>query len=199
MAQAEHEQARSGPQDESGRKPVLLLAEFDTPEACVRAAERVRDAGYEHWDVHTPYPVHGMEQAMGLRPTKLGIIAFAAGMTGVLTAVLMMWYMNGYDYPLIIGGKPPISLPWMVPIIFELGILFTGFGTLLGMLHLCRLPRHHHPVFESERFARASDDRFFVSIEARDPKFDLQETRRLLEGCKPVAIELIEEDESDAR
>ncbi len=190
MASEEH-----GKKEEAVEKrPALYLAEFEDPETCLHAAEKVRDAGYEHWDVHTPYPVHGMEQAMGLKPTKIGIIAFAAGMTGVALAALMIVYMNGIDYPLIIGGKPPVSLPWMVPIMFETGILLTGFGTLFGLLHLCKLPRHHHPVFYSDRFARATDDRFFISIEAQDPKFDLEETRALLEGCRPTHVELVEEE-----
>ncbi len=176
------------------KRPALYLAEFEDPESCLRAAERVRDAGYEKWDVHTPYPVHGMEQAMGLPPTRLGIISFVAGMSGVALAALMIIYMNGVDYPLIIGGKPPFDLPWMVPIMFETGILLTGFGTLFGMLHLCKLPRHHHPVFYSDRFVRATDDRFFVSIEADDPKFDLQKTKDLLASCEPTHVELVEEE-----
>ncbi len=190
MASEEREQTEALVQ----KRPALYLAEFEDPEACLRAAEKVRDAGYEKWDVHTPYPVHGMEQAMGLPPTKLGIISFVAGMSGVALAALMIIYMNGIDYPLIIGGKPPYDLPWMVPIMFETGVLLTGFGTLFGLLHLCKLPRHHHPVFYSDRFARATDDRFFVSIEAEDPKFDLEATKSLLASCAPVHIELVEEE-----
>ncbi|MFW6031187.1 MAG: DUF3341 domain-containing protein [Myxococcota bacterium] len=176
------------------KRPALYLAEYESVEQCTHAAEKVRDAGYEHWDVHTPYPVHGMEQAMGLRSTPLGWISFVAGLTGVGLAVLMIQYMNNWDYPLIIGGKPPGSFPWMVPIMFELGILLTGFGTLFGLFHLARLPRHHHPIFESERFAAASDDRFFISIEVSDPKFDANKTRALLEETEPTHLELVEEE-----
>lgn len=184
------------------RRPALYLAEFDTPEACMHAAEKVRDAGYQSWDVHTPYPVHGMEHAMGLKSTKLGWVAMAAGMLGLVTAVFMIYFMNASEwdilgfrgYPLVVGGKPPGAFPSMVPIMFELSILLTGFGTLLGLFHVARLPRHHHPVFESERFAAASDDKFFISIETEDPKFDLEETRQMLESLAPTHLELVEEE-----
>jgi hypothetical protein len=184
------------------RRPALYLAEFDTPDACMKAAERVRDAGYRDWDVHTPYPVHGMEHAMGLKGTQLGWVAMAAGMVGLATAVFMITFMNASEweilgfrgYPLVVGGKPPGAFPSMVPIMFELSILLTGFGTLFGLFHFARLPRHHHPVFESERFAAASDDKFFISIETVDPKFDLDGTRELLESLAPTHLELVEEE-----
>jgi Protein of unknown function (DUF3341) len=107
--------------------------------------------------------------------------------------------MNGVDYPTVVGDKPPGApgtLPSMVPIMFELTILLSAFGAVLGMLHLNRLPRHNHPVFESDRFRRASDDRFFISIEADDPKFDVDKTRKLLEGAHAANVEVIEEDVS---
>jgi hypothetical protein len=184
------------------RRPALYLAEFESPGECMHAAERVRDAGYQNWDVHTPYPVHGMETAMGLKGTQLGWVSMAAGMIGLVTAVVMIYFMNASEwdvlgfrgYPLIVGGKPPGAFPSMVPIMFELSILLTGFATLLGLLHFARLPRHHHPVFESERFAAASDDKFFISVETADPKFDLDETRKLLESLSPTHIELVEEE-----
>lgn len=180
----------------SAGAPALYLAEFDDPESVVHAAEKVRDAGYENWDVHTPYPVHGLDEAMGLRPTKLGIVSFVAAMVGLVSAVVMIQYMNNWDYPIIVGGKPPGAFPSMVPIMFELTILLTGFGTLFGMLHLNRLPRHHHPIFASDRFAAASDDKFFVSIEAEDPKFDLERTRELLDSLAPSHVELVREEAS---
>jgi hypothetical protein len=175
------------------KQPLLYLAEFETPDAVLHAAEKVRDAGYDNWDVHTPYPVHGMDRAMGLGDSALGWIVLCAGLTGVSCAVLMMQWMNGYDYPLIIGGKPPDAFPSMVPIMFELTVLLSAFGALLGMFHLNRLPRHHHPVFYSDRFDACSNDKFFVSIEAEDKKFDLEETKALLESLKPSHLELVEE------
>ena len=176
------------------KRPVLYLAEFNTTKDVTHAAEAVRDAGYKRWDVHTPFPIHGMDRAMGMGDSKLGWIVLACGLTGVSAAFLLMWFTNGIDYPLIISGKPGYSLPSMVPVMFELTILLSAFGAVLGMLHLNRLPRHNHPVFESERFRQASDDRFFISIEAADPKFDVEQTRSLLERAHATHVEVIEEE-----
>lgn len=176
------------------KRPALLLAEYETPNALAEAAAKVRDAGYKAWDCHTPYPLHGLDEAMGLPKTKLGVYSFILGMTGVSLAWTMIWWMNAVDYPIIIGGKPPYSFPSMVPIMFEGGILITGFGTLFTLLGMLRLPRHHHPVFASDRFDAATDDKFFISIEAQDPKFDLAKTRSLLESTQPSHLELVEEE-----
>ena len=174
-------------------RPVLYLAEFETPDAAVHAAEKVRDAGYEKWDVHTPWPVHGMDKAMGMGDSRLGWIVLLAGLTGLACAVLMMQWMNGYDYPLVIGGKPPDAIASMVPIMFELTVLLSSFGAVFGMLGLNELPKHHHPVFYSERFENASNDKFFISIEAEDKTFDLRKTRALLESLHASHVELVEE------
>lgn len=171
--------------------PVCVLAEYLEPEACLLAAERVREAGYRRWDVHSPYPVHGMDQAMGLKPTRLGWISMAFGMAGCLSAVVMIQWMNAVDYPLVVGGKPPGAVPSMIPIMFELSILLTGFATVFGMLGLCRLPRHHHPVFYSERFQAFSDDKFFISIEASDPKFNAEETCAWLKAGQAHHVEIV--------
>jgi len=185
------------------KKPALYLAEYDTPNALASAAMKVRDAGYQSWDCHTPYPMHGMDEAMGLKPTRIGIISFAFGMFGVALAVFMMQYTNawsidlaniGAGYPLIVGGKPPGAFPSMVPIMFELGVLLCGFATLFGLLGIIKLPRHNHPIFESDRFEAASDDKFFISIEAEDGKFDLDRTKALLESTNPTYLELVEEE-----
>lgn len=176
------------------KRPVLYLAEFNTTKDVFHAAEKVRDAGYKRWDVHTPFPVHGMDGAMGMGDSKLGWIVLASGLTGVSCAFLLMWFTNGIDYPLIIGGKPGFSLPSMVPVMFELTILLSAFGAVLGMLGLNQLPRHHHHVFYSERFERCTDDRFFVSIEAGDEKFDVDGTKKLLESLHPESLELIQEE-----
>lgn len=195
MAHHDHDNAtHDAPSEEKAKRPILYLAEFETPGQVMHAAEKVRDAGYARWDVHTPFPVHGMDKAMGLSDSVLGWIVLICGLTGLTAAFLLMWFTNGYDYPIIIGGKPGFSLPSMVPVMFELTILLSAFGTVLGMLGLNQLPRHHHPVFYSERFERCSDDRFFISIEAGDTKFDLDETRELLEACHPSHLELIQEE-----
>lgn len=174
-------------------RPVLLLAEFETPDQIIGAAERVRSAGYEKWDVHTPYPVHGMDAAMGLSDSRLGWIVLVTALTGLLGAVVMMQWMNGYDYPLIIGGKPPEAYASMVPIMFELTVLIAAFGATFGMLGLNKIPRHHHPVFYSERFEACSNDKFFLSIEAEDKQFDPSATREFLAGLEPSHLELVEE------
>ncbi len=189
MESQEDTETESGPS-----RPLLYLAEFDSTATVFHAAETVRDAGYKKWDVHTPFPVHGMDRAMGLPDSPVGWIVAAMGATGTTVAFLMMWWMNGIHYPYLIGGKPGFSLPSMVPVMFELTVLLSAFGAVFGMLGLNQLPRHHHPVFFSDRFDRGSDDRFFISIEAADPAFDLDETKELLESTDPVHIELIEEE-----
>jgi hypothetical protein len=173
------------------------LAEFESARGVLHAAERVRDAGYERWDTHTPFPVHGMDRAMGLKDSPLGWIVLAFALTGLSGAFVMMHWMNGIDYPTIVGDKPagaPGTVPSMVPIMFELTILLSAFGAVLGMFGLNRLPRHHHPIFASERFRRASDDGFFISIEADDPKFDVDRARALLEGAHATHVEVILEE-----
>ena len=179
--------------DADERVASLLLAEYETPDGCADAAAKLRDAGYTKFDAHTPYPVHGMDAAMGLRDTPLGWIVLVMGMTGCLAGFLMMFWMNGIDYPLVIGGKPPDAIPSMVPVMFEMTILLSAFGAVFGLFGLCQLPRHHHPIFNSDRFARATDDHFFISVDASDPKFDLKKTRLLLEGTAPAHLELVEE------
>ena len=173
-----------------------LLAEFATPAALYHACERIRDEGYTRWDAHTPFPVHGMDKAMGLPDSKLGWIVLVCGLTGVTAAFSMMYWMNNVDYPIVIGGKPPTigSLPSMIPIMFELTILLSAFGAVFGMFHLNRLPRHHHPIFESDRFASFSNDKFWVSVEAEDPKFKLDRTRELLDKTHPAFVEVVEEE-----
>ena len=177
------------------KKPFAYLAEFDTTPAVIHAAEKLRDAGYSKFDAHPPFPIPGMDAAMGLSDSKLGLLVFPVAMAGTATAFTMMWWMNGIDYPLVIGGKPPFSLPSMVPIMFELTVLFSAFATVFGMLHLNRLPRHHHPVFNSERFAAATDDKFFISVEADDPKFDLEKTKKVLEGAHCTHLEIVYDDD----
>jgi hypothetical protein len=183
------------------KQPALYLAEYDTPNAIAAAAMKVRDAGYQSWDCHTPYAMHGMDEAMGLKPTRIGFVSFFFGMFGVALAVFMMQYTNawsfdlldiGWGYPIVVGGKPPGAFPSMVPIMFELGVLLCGFATLFGLLHLIKLPRFNHPIFESDRFEAATDDKYFISIDADDDKFDLQRTKALLESTKPSHIELVE-------
>lgn len=181
---------------ENTGRPMLYLAEFDTPDEVIHAAEKIRDAGFDKWDVHTPWPLHGMDKAMGLADSRLGWIVIVCGLTGLSLAVLMMQWMNGVDYPLVIGGKPPDAFASMVPIMFELTILLSALGTTFGMFGLNELPKHYHPIFFSDRFESCSHDKFFVSIEAEDKQFDVEKTKKFLEGLKPSYLELVKETES---
>ena len=175
--------------------PALLLAEFSSAAAVLHAAEKLRDGGYTQFDTHSPFPIHGMDAAMGMKDSKLGLIVFPIGLTGTCLAWLMMWWMNGVDYTLVIGGKPPYSLPSQIPIMFELTILLSAFATVFGMFGLNKLPRHHHPIFNSDRFKGFSDDKFFVSVESTDPKWSLEKTRALLEGAHAEHVELVYDDD----
>lgn len=183
---------RVGPE---GGTPNLMLAEFDTPATCLHAAEKVRDAGFTRFDVHTPFPVHGMDKAMGLKDSRLGWIVAAMALTGFTTAVSLITWANVISYPFVVGGKPPFSIPSYAPVCFELTVLLSAFGAVFGMLGLNRLPRHHHPIFESDRFRAATDDKFFVSVECADPKYDESRTRELLESAKATHIEIVEDNE----
>jgi hypothetical protein len=170
-----------------------LLAEYETAADVFHACERIRDAGYAAWDAHTPYPVHGLEKAMGLRTSIVPWIVAVMGFSGAGLGFLMQYWMSAVDYPLIISAKPFNSYPAWVPVTFELGILLGSFGAVFGMLGLNKLPQYYHSLFNSTRFARFSDDRFFIAIEARDPKFDNDRTRKLLESTGAVAVEEVED------
>lgn len=169
------------------------LVEFDNPDQLVHAAEQVRDAGYTCWDAHTPYPVHGMDRAMGIRYTKLPLAILGGGLTGLGGALLMQWWMNAHDYAYIISGKPFWSIPANIPVTFELTVLFSAITAVFGMLAFNGLPQWRHGVFSSERFARATDDRYFISVEARDPKFDPKRTADFLSTLGGSEVEALEE------
>lgn len=170
-----------------------LLAEYETAADLYHACERVRDAGYAAWDAHTPFPVHGLDKAMGLRPSIVPWIVCVMGFSGAGLGFLMQYWMSAVDYPLIISAKPFNSYPAWVPVTFELGILLGSFGAVFGMLGLNKLPQYYHSVFNGSRFHTFSDDRFFISIEARDPKYDLERTRKLLETTGAVSVEEVED------
>jgi hypothetical protein len=174
-------------------KSFGLLAEFETAAEIKQAAIRVRDAGYRHWDVFTPFPIHGMDDAMGLRESRVGWFTFIGGVTGFTLGMSMIWFMNGFDYPLAVGGKPLFSPVYAFPVSYELTILLGAIGSLLGMLFTNRLPRWHNPVFNSERFRRATHDRFFILIESRDPKFSEAATRQLLQTAGSRHVEAVPE------
>ncbi len=190
------------PDDEVGRL-YGLLAEFETPAAIYAAAERVRDAGYRWWDCHTPFPVHGLDRAMGIRPTILPWLVLGAGATGAMIGFILQWFTNatsfdlwafvwvrGYEF--LVSGKPLLSGPVYPIVMFELTILLAAVGCVIMMFGLNKLPMLYHPCFKSERFRRASDDRFFIVIEARDPKFYRNKTEEFLDSLGATAVEELE-------
>jgi len=170
-----------------------IIAQFETPAALMSAAEKVRESGFRKWDVFTPYPVHGMDKAMGLKNSKVGWFSFLGGCSGYTLGMLMIWWMNKVNYPVVIGGKPMFSPFSAFPPSYELTILLGSFGSLLGMLFLNRLPRLHHPLLKHRRFALASHDGLFLVIESADQKYSEVETRKLLESLGSRQIELVEE------
>ena len=174
-------------------RPYAIMAEFDNAAGILHAAEKVHAQGFRNWDVFSPFPIHGMDRAMGIKNSKVGWFSFLGGCTGYATGMLMIWFMNAVDYRVVIGGKPMFSPFSAFPPSYELTILFGSFGALLGMLFLNRLPRLHHPLLKNSRFALATHDRFFVVIESSDPKYSESETRRLLESMGSRHIELVEE------
>ncbi len=167
------------------------VAEFATPDALIEGVKAVRKAGFTRIDTHTPFPIHGMDKAMGLPQSKLPWLVLAGGLTGTLTAVLMQGWMNGLDYPVRVGGKPFFSYQSWVPIGFELTVLLASFCALLGLLALAGLPRHYHPLFTHPRFARASDDGFILSIEADDPNWEEARVRQALSEAGGTEIAVI--------
>lgn len=169
-----------------------LLAEFDTAAAIYHACEGVRDRGYTRWDAHTPFPVHGLDKAMGLKPTVLPWIVLLMGLSGATAGMALQWWTSAIDYPLIIAGKPLFSWQAFVPIMFELMVLFSALGCLFGMLGLNKLPQLYHSLFRSRRFQQVTDDKFFISIEAADPKFDQASTEALLRELGATHVELVE-------
>ncbi|SMP70304.1 Cytochrome C oxidase, cbb3-type, subunit III [Neorhodopirellula lusitana] len=173
-----------------------VVAEFTDVDSLLAACRRVRDAGYTKADAFTPFPVHGIDSALGIKPTVLPWIALAAGLTGTCIALTMQIWMNGIDYPYIISGKPFISLPAFIPVTFELTILLASFGTFFGMWALNGLPRFSNPMFTSPRFDRATDDTFFLFLDAKDSRFDEAGAKNLLADLGGEFIEPVVEDNS---
>ncbi len=165
-----------------------LMAEFETPEQVLAAAHRTRAAGYRRIDAFTPIPVEGLAEAVGYDWTAVPVIVFCGGLLGGCTGFGMCFYANVISFPLNIGGKPFNSWPMWIPITFELTILGAAIAAVVGMLALNGLPTPYHPLFNVERFALASTDRFFLCIKARDKKFDLEQTKIFLQELKPHGV-----------
>ncbi|MCP4445406.1 MAG: DUF3341 domain-containing protein [Myxococcales bacterium] len=178
------------PNDQVEDKLYGLLAEYESPGALIEAANEVRKAGYTKFDCHSPFPVHGIDPAMGIKPTILPVIVWAAGIAGLGLAILMQTWMNNWTYPWNIGGKPLFSLPMQIPIAFEVTVLLAAFATFFGMWGLNKLPQLWHPLFGNDRFVeKAMCHGFFVAIEAEDPKFDDEATKATLQEAGATAIE----------
>ncbi|WP_417732560.1 quinol:electron acceptor oxidoreductase subunit ActD [Rosistilla oblonga] len=184
--------------DSSGNqsKSRGVVAEYDTPDALIAAANRVREAGYTKTDAFSPFPVHGIDEAIGIKPTILPWIVLAAGITGCLTGLSMETWMNAIDYPYIISGKPYISLPAFIPVAFELTILFSAFAAFFGQWALNGLPKFSNAMFTSPRFDAATDDKFFLYIDSADARFDDAGARALLDDTKPNVVEDVYDDKS---
>ena len=159
-----------------------LLAEFDSPDDLVVAGERAYADGYRRLDAYTPFPVHGLAEAIGFRTNRLPLLVLLGGIVGAGAGFFSQYYAAVIDYPLNVGGRPLNSWPAFIPITFEVTILVAATTAVLGMLALNGLPQPYHPVFNAPRFALATRDRFFLCIEATDPRFDSEATRRFLEG-----------------
>lgn len=170
-----------------------ISAEFDSAAAVLQAAEKVRDAGYSRWDVFSPFPVHGLDKVMRLGNSKVGWFSFAFGGGTFIGTMLMIWFMNDFDYPILIGGKPMFSPSMSVVPSYILLVLMSALGAFIGMVALNQLPRFHHPLFAKKRFELVSRDKFFLVIGSSDPKFSEAQTRKLLEEVGGTHIELVED------
>jgi hypothetical protein len=183
-------------------RPVLagVMAEYEDVDSVYAAAEKVRDAGYARWDVHSPFPIHGIEKAMNLKPTILPWLCLGGGLAGLFGGLfLSVWTMStsfdwagglqGYTY--LISGKPMWSIPQFIPVIFETTILLAAFAAGIGMIALNALPMLYNPLLRSERFRRVTDDRFFIVIDSTDPRFDQEKTETLLRDTSPLSVERV--------
>jgi len=165
-----------------------LLAEFDEPDRLVAAARAAHEDGYRNMDAYTPFPVEHLAEAIGFRMTRLPWLIFGGGLVGCLGGFFLQYWVSVSAYPENIGGRPLNSWPSFIPVTFELTILLAALTAVCGMLGLNGLPMPYHPLFNVPRFAQASRDRFFLCIEARDPRFDRTKTRRFLEAQQPRGI-----------
>jgi hypothetical protein len=165
-----------------------LMAEFDTPDALLAAATRAHERGYRRMDAYSPFPIEGLDHAIGFKSSRLPVLVFIGGVIGGLGGYLLQWWTSVIDYPVNIGGRPFHSWPSFIPVTFECAVLGAALTAVLGMFALNGLPQPYHPVFNAERFQFASKDRFFLCIEARDPLYDREKTARDLTGWKAKGV-----------
>ncbi len=170
-----------------------VVAEYDSPELLLEAAAQVRAAGYKRLEAYTPFPIHGLVDTVGFKDEKVPWIVFLGGITGASLGYALQYYTSVIDYPLNVGGKPLNSLPMFFPVMYECTILFASFGAFLGMLGLNKLPQPYHGVFNTPNFERASQDKFFLAIEADDAQFDEVETKKFMETTNANSVSLVKE------
>lgn len=176
----------------SDKKIFGFSALFKDPNAIIAAAKKVSSEGYTSWDVNTPYPVHGMDDAMGMKPSKLGLVTLFFGLSGTTLALLLVWWTMSVDYPLVIGGKPFFALPAFIPVTFEVTVLLATVFTIITMFAIFfGLPRNSHPVHDTNYIKKVSVDHFGLVIEAKDPKYDEAKIRNLFSSLNAAHTELI--------
>lgn len=170
-----------------------LLAEFDDPESLLAATKKAYGEGYRKMDAYSPFPVHGLNDALGFRWNMVPAITLVGGLTGAGLGFFMQAFSMGHHYVYNIGGRPPVSWPMFIPITFECGILCAAFSALIAMIVLNGLPQPYHPLFGNERYVeRAFRDGFFLCLEAKDPRFDEGETKTFLEGLGAKTVTVVE-------
>ena len=172
-----------------------LLAEFSNPGTLMHASEAVKEAGYRRFDTHSPFPIHGMDRAMGLGNSKVGVLCLGGGLTGLAIGTWLQWWTGSVDYPMNISGKPSFAIEPSIPVMFELTILFAALGAVIGMFALNGLPRPYNPLFYSKRFESATDDAFFLHIAASDEKFEHERTADFLQELGALSVEAIHDSE----
>jgi hypothetical protein len=169
-----------------------VIGDFDTPEDLLRAVRTARTAGFTRMEAYTPFPIHGIDEALGRPRSPLGRIVITCGLLGLASAILLQWWTGAVDYPLVIAGKPLFAVEPSVPIIFELSVLLSAFAAVLGMFALNKLPQFYHAFFNCSRAHGATNDRFLLAVESGDPKFHAEEVIRLLDSCGSRHSELVE-------
>ena len=176
----------------SDSKPFGVLAEFDTTAGLYDACEAIRDRGFQRWDSYTPFPVHGLDGAMGLKRSKLPFIVLVMGLFGAFAGFAMQVWISVEAYPIVFSGKPLFAWQAFVPVTFECGVLFASLGAVFGMFGLNQLPTFYHPCFNSERFLAVTDDKFFIAVEAADPQYDEGTLKALFNELGASSVETLE-------
>lgn len=172
-----------------------VMGEFSTPEDLLAATKRAREAGYKHVEAYTPFPIEGLSEAVGFKWTAVPLLTLIGGLGGGMTGFGLQYWVAAITYPMNIGGRPLNSWPAFIPVTFELTVLGASIFAVVSMLALNKLPQPYHPVFNVERFSQASTDKFFLCIEARDPKFDLVETSKFLQALHAQHVNEVKDEE----